>query len=121
MAGVFSDRVKETSTTTGSSDFTLAGAVTGYITFDTAFSTDRQFVYQIEAVDANGTPTGDWEVGTGYLSASTTLVRNYVLRSSNSDAAVNFGAGTKHVFNAMNAIAAQTAQANLFDLTYGLQ
>lgn len=121
MPGAYSDRVKETSTTTGTGNFTLAGAVTGYDSFNNAFGIDRQFVYQIEAVDASGVPTGDWEVGDGHLSGSTTLVRDFVIRSSNSDALVNFGAGTKNVFNALSARGAQTSQANMFDLTFGMQ
>lgn len=95
---MFMDRVKETSTTTGTGDLTTAGAVTGFITFNTAFSTNQWFDYCIEAVDGSGVPTGDWEVGRGYLSASTTLKRDRVLASSNAGALVSFSAGTKNVF-----------------------
>ena len=63
MSGRCADRVMETSTTTGASDFTLAGAVTGYISFNTAFGTGATFRYCIEAVDGDGVPTGEWEVG----------------------------------------------------------
>lgn len=94
----FADRVKETSTTTGTGNLTLAGAVTGYQTANSAFSTNNIFDYAIEAVDGSGVPAGDWEVGEGYLSASTTLVRSNVRASSNSGSAVNFSAGTKNVF-----------------------
>lgn len=119
MAGAFADRVKETASNPGTGDVTLTGAVTGYVTFDASFGTDRQFVYQIEAVDGSGVPTGGWEVGDGHLSASTTLVRDFVIRSSNSDALVNF-TGSVYVFNTLGARGAQTACANLFDLTYGM-
>lgn len=95
---IFADRVKETATTTGTGDFTLAGAVTGYRTFNAAQGTNAWFDYCIEAVDGSGVPSGDWEVGQGYLSASTTMVRNRVWASSNSNALVNFSAGTKNVF-----------------------
>lgn len=118
MAGAFADRIKETSTTTGTGDFTLAGAVTGYVSFNTAFSTTHQFTYVIEAVDANGTPTGDWEVGDGHLSGSTTLVRDRVIASSNANAAVNFAAGSKNVFNALAAFSDNVP--NPFHLTYGM-
>lgn len=92
-------RVAESTTTTGTGDLTLAGALTGYRTINAAIGANRPFVYSIEAVDANGVPTtGGWEVGVGYLSSSTTLVRYRVLRSSNSDNAVNFITGTKYVY-----------------------
>jgi hypothetical protein len=94
----FSDRVKETSTTTGTGDLTTAGALTGYRTFNAAVGQGIYFDYCIEAVDSNGAPTGDWEVGQGRMSASTTLVRARVYASSNSNALVSFAAGTKYVF-----------------------
>lgn len=96
--GIAKDRCMETSTTTGTGAITLAGAVTGYRTFTSALSLDRFFDYCIEAVDANGVPTGDWEVGEGYLSGTTTLVRQVVTASSNANAVVNLAAGTKRVF-----------------------
>lgn len=95
---IFADRVKETSTTTGTGDITTAGAVTGFRTFSAAFGTNAFFNYCIEAVDGSGVPTGDWEVGLGRLSAGTTLVRFRVYASSNANALVNFSAGTKYVF-----------------------
>lgn len=87
----FSDRVKETTTTTGTGNITLAGAVSGFETFNTAFGTSVNLYYAIVG-------TTEWEVGLGHLSASTTLVRDTVLASSNSDTAVNFSSGTKQVF-----------------------
>lgn len=88
---MFADRVRETSTTTGTGNITLAGAVTGFRTFNTAFGTSVRFYYTV----ARST---EWEVGIGYLSDATTLVRETVLGSSNSGAAVSFSAGTKDVF-----------------------
>lgn len=94
----FKPRVKETSTTTGTGDITLAGAVVGYQSFDDAFVvTDDYFYYCIEGVDGSGVPTGQWEEGIGHLSASTTLVRDTLLASS-TGSAVSFSAGTKNVF-----------------------
>ena len=87
------DRVKETSTTTGTGNLTLAGAVSGFQTFNAAFGTNRPFSYYI--IDANGTA---WEQGFGYLSASTTLVRSQVNKSTNSNAAISLSAGTHSVF-----------------------
>lgn len=89
----FADRVKETTTTTGTGDLTLAGAAAGFITFNTAFGTGVAFDYAISS--AGG---AEWEVGEGQLSASTTLVRTTVRASSNGGAAVSFSAGTKDVF-----------------------
>lgn len=91
---LFKDRVKETTTTTGTGNLTTAGAATGFITFNTAFGTGSSNTFQY-VIDS---PTGsEWEVGVGYMSASTTLVRSTVLASSNSGAAVNFSAGTKYI------------------------
>lgn len=87
------DRVKETTTTTGTGDITLAGAATGYVSFNTAIGQNIFFYYCI----AQQTP-GEWEVGLGYLSGSTTLVRTTITASSNSGAAVSFSSGTKDVF-----------------------
>lgn len=92
--GAFSDRVQDTSTTTGTGNFTLSGtAPTGKVDFNTAFGTQQRFYYTIQ-----GQSGSEWETGEGYLSASTTLVRDRVIDSSNSGSAVNFSAGTKDVF-----------------------
>lgn len=93
------DRVCETTTTTGTGNLTLAGAVTGFQSFSSAgaVSTGDDFHYLIEAVDSNGIPTGSWEVGIGKMTSSTTFVRTGVLSSSNAGSAVNFAAGTKRV------------------------
>lgn len=93
----YADRVLETTTTTGTGDITLAGAVTGYRPFNAAIGTGVATDYCIVAVDANSSPTGEWEVGEGYLSNSTTLVRSTLL-SSSTGSAISFSAGTKRVF-----------------------
>lgn len=87
------DRVKETATTTGTGDFTLAGAVSQFVAFSTRFALGDYFNYAI--IGQSGT---EWEVGRGKLSGSSTLVRDVVRASSNSDALVSFSAGTKDVF-----------------------
>ena len=93
MALVLKDRVNETSTTTGTGTFTLAGAVTGFQTFS-AIGNGNTTYYTI--VLQGGT---EWEVGLGtYTSSGTTLSRDVVLSSSNSGSLVNFSAGTKNVF-----------------------
>lgn len=100
----FADRVKETTTTTGTGNITLAGAVTQFEAFSTNFAVGQRFCYAIV-----GQTGSEWEVGYGTLSGGTTLVRTQVLQSSNSDAAVNFSAGTKDVFCTI-----PSAQANSF-------
>lgn len=98
MAHQWADRVAETSTTTGTGALTLAGAVTGFQRFSAICSVNDTVIYAIEAVDGSGVPTGDWEVGVGTYSALNTLTRTTVIKSSNSNAAVTFAAGTKNVF-----------------------
>lgn len=91
MALVLKDRVKETSTTTGTGSITLAGAESGYQSFSNIGNGNTTY-YTI----VNGT---EWEVGIGtYTSSSNTLSRDTVLSSSNSGSLVNFSAGTKDVF-----------------------
>ena len=91
MALVVNDRVKETSTTTGTGTFSLAGAVTGFETFSSAIGNANTTYYAI--VNNNG----EFEVGLGTVAAGT-LARTTIISSSNSDSAVNFSAGTKNVF-----------------------
>ena len=94
MALVLNDRVKETTTTTGTGTFTLAGAVTGFETFGTGVGNSNTTYY---AVTLPG--SAEFEVGLGTLNGdSSTLARTTVISSSNSDNAVNFSAGTKTIF-----------------------
>lgn len=91
MALVVKDRVKETTTTTGTGTYTLAGAVTGFQSFGVIGNANTTY-YSI----TNGT---DWEVGIGtYTASGTTLSRDTILESSNSGNAVNWGAGSKDIF-----------------------
>lgn len=93
MAFVLKDRVKESTTTTGTGTVTLAGASTGYQSFSAIGDTNSTY-YTIAA--QTGT---EWEVGIGtYTASGTTLSRDSVLASSNSGSLVNFSAGTKDVF-----------------------
>ena len=95
MALVINDRVKETSTTTGTGTIDLAGAETGYESFVAGIGTTNTTYYAIELNSA-----GEWEVGIGTVTDATpdTLSRDTIITSSNSDSAVNFSAGTKNVF-----------------------
>lgn len=93
MAIVVKDRVQETSTTTGTSNFVLGGAVTGFQSFAAIGNTNITYY---AAVDPN---TGDWEVGIGtYSTTGPTLTRDTILESSASGAKVTFAAGAKNVF-----------------------
>lgn len=93
MAFVLADRVKETTTTTGTGTVTLGGAATGFQSFS-AIGNGNSTYYTIA-----GQGTNEWEVGIGtYTSSGTTLSRDTVLSSSNSGSLVNFSSGTKDVF-----------------------
>jgi len=91
MALVIKDRIQETTTTTGTGTLTLGGAVAGFQSFSVIGNGNTTY-YAI----VYGT---DFEVGIGtYTSSGTTLSRDTILSSSNSNNAVNFGSGTKNVF-----------------------
>lgn len=107
MAEVRADRVLETSTTTGTGSYTLAGAVTGFRAFsDVCANNDTAEVY-VEDVDASGNPSGGWECGLYTWQTGGTLVRTTVTASSNAGAAVNWSAGTRRIAIGMTAYAAQ--------------
>jgi hypothetical protein len=93
MALLVADRVQETTTTTGTGDITLAGAVTGYQAFSSVLATSDSTYYTI--ADQSGS---NWEVGLGTFTSPSTLARTTILSSSNSGSVVTFGAGTKNVF-----------------------
>ena len=91
MALIVADRVKETTTTTGTSTYTLAGAVDGFQSF--AAVGNRNTTYY---ACTDGT---DYEVGVGsYTASGTTLTRVSIIESSNSDQAVDWVSGEKEIF-----------------------
>jgi hypothetical protein len=94
MALAVYDRVRETTTTTGTGTITLLGAVVGYQTFDVVG--DGNTTYYTIA----GQGTAEWEVGIGTFTLSgTTLARTTVLSNSlGTTALISFSAGTKDVF-----------------------
>ena len=94
MALVINDRVKVTSTTTGTGAMALGAAVTGFETFAQGIGNNNTTYYCIF-----NQGTTEFEVGLGTLDGSSAnLTRTTVISSSNSDAAVNFASGTKDVF-----------------------
>ena len=101
MALVFADRVKDSSTTTGTGTFTISGtAATGYQTFNSGIGVGNTCYYCI-AGQAGSTDPTEWEVGLGTLSTATTITRsagNVLSGSSGAGTLVNFSAGTKDVF-----------------------
>lgn len=92
MAYVQKDRVRESSTTTGTGAITLAGSPGGYQRFGAVMAIGDQCYYAMVL------PGGAWETGVGTYSALNTLARSPVLESSNAGALVSFAAGTKDVF-----------------------
>ena len=95
MAFRVNDRVKETTTTTGTGTITLLGAVEDFESFTAGIGDGNTTYYCIfhESDSYN-----EWEVGYGTFTASGTTLTRTAITSSNSDALVDFNAGTKSVF-----------------------
>jgi hypothetical protein len=88
------DRTKDVTTTEGTGALTLSGtAPDGFQTFNAAVGVGPYFDYCIASSGST-----EWEVGNGYLSDATTLVRETVYASSNAGALVSLSAGDKDVF-----------------------
>jgi hypothetical protein len=95
MAFVLANRVKETTTTTGTGTVTLLGASTGFQSFAIIGNANTTY-YTIASQSGS-----EWEVGIGtYTSSGTTLARTTVLSNSSATqpSALSFSAGTKDVF-----------------------
>lgn len=109
--GAYADRVQETTVTTGTGTLTLAGAVTAHITFAASVTaggtnnlTDGGTTrICITEVDANGNPSGAWEVCTSVFTVATNTVSRGALQSSSTGSRISFAAGTKRVFVVMSA------------------
>lgn len=93
------NKIAETSTSTGTGNFTLDGAWsqagtfnTGNRTFNSFYGLNHYFPYMIQDT------VGNWEKGVGYLSSASTLVRSAITNNSlGTTAAINFVAGSKLV------------------------
>jgi hypothetical protein len=86
---MFGNRVKETTTTTGTGALTLAGAVSGFNSFGSQIADGDIVDYLI----LDGVNSGDWETGAGiYTASGTTLARTVVVSKSISGVVSNFPA-----------------------------
>ena len=104
MALVIKDRVKETTTTTGTGSYTLAGAEAGFQSFSVIGDGNTTYY-----ACTDGT---DFEVGIGtYTASGTQLSRTTILSSSDSDATVDWSAGEKLIF-----VTQPAAKANYLDV-----
>jgi len=95
MALVLADRVKETTTVTGTGVATLLGAATGFQSFAVVGNNNTTY-YTIAGQTGN-----EWEVGIGtYATSGTTLTRTTILANSSATqpSALSFSSGTKDVF-----------------------
>lgn len=94
MALVVADRVRETTTTTGTGTLSLAGAETGFQSFSSGVGDSNTTYYAVSSIGGS-----EWEVGIGtYTASGSTLSRDTILDSSNSGSAVNLSAGEKDVY-----------------------
>ena len=108
------DRVQETSATTGTGTFSLAGAATGFRSFNSAFTNGDIVFYAAQDTGSN------WEVGYGTVGTAT-LTRT-VIESSNANALVSFPGPTTTVFctaPALSLPADQTSNSGKYLTTNG--
>tara|TARA_R100000234_G_scaffold39286_4_gene23380 strand:+ start:3124 stop:4236 length:1113 start_codon:yes stop_codon:yes gene_type:complete len=96
MALIKADRIQQTSTTTGSADFTLSGHLAGFRSFSAGIGSSNTCYY-------GATDGSAFEIGLGTLNtAGNILARTTVFDSSHTSAStvhkVDFVAGSKDVF-----------------------
>ena len=100
MALVINDRVKETSTTTGTGTLNLAGAVTGFVTFVSGIGNSNTTYY---AIFEQG--TNNFEIGIGTVTDATpdTLARTTVLNNSaGNKSKINFSVNFDVILSIIN-------------------
>ena len=96
MALVINDRVKETSTTSGTATLQLAGASQDFITFVAGVGTTNTTYYCIAETGSN-----KFEVGIGTVTDASpdTLSRDIIIsNSSGNTSKISFGSAEKEVF-----------------------
>lgn len=101
------NRIVETTTTTGTGTYDLAGAKTGFEAFVDRVTSGATVEYCV----TDGT---DFEIGIGTFTDASpdTLARTTILASTNGDAAVNWGAGSKDIFISLPASSMVPGDAN---------
>jgi hypothetical protein len=102
MAFVINDRVKETTSTTGTGTVTLSGAATGFQSFSSGIGSSNSTYYTIALGN-------QFEVGIGTLTNATTFTRDSIITSTNSNTTVNFSAGIKDIFCTLPAVLTPSA------------
>jgi microcystin-dependent protein len=92
---MLADRVRETTTTTGTGTYQLGGAVSGRLSFVDGFGSGKPADYICESEDGS-----EFEIGTGLITEGPpdTLTRAVIHNSSNAGAAVSWGAGTRKIY-----------------------
>lgn len=91
MTHLWPSGVRETTSVTGTGAYVLDGAVAGYFAFGAVMATG-------DTVDACVHQGAQREYGRYTINGSGALERTAVLRSTNADAAVSWGAGPKNIF-----------------------
>ena len=114
MALIRADRVRESTTSTGTGTLSLAGAESTFRAFSAVCTTNDTCYYALAHRSAN-----EWEVGLGTYSSANTLTRTTVLASSNSGSAVNLSAGSKDVFLTLASGQLKFSEETVFAITDG--
>lgn len=99
MALIIEDRVQESTTSTGTGNIVVAGAVTAHRTFASVCAIGDTFYGVVMAVNSNGAPTGQWETGLYTYSSANTITRTAIhANSAGTTTAISFSSGTKRVY-----------------------
>ena len=117
MAFVHADRVEETTTTTGFTDFVLSGASTsgaGFQTFLSKIGNGNTCYYLV--ID---TPNKQWETGIATIATAGPTLQRTTVHDGSSGAAtkVNFSAGPKRILCSINADLATVFKVHIDDAT----
>ena len=117
MAEIIADRVAETSATTGTGTYSLAGAMAGFQSFVAGVGDGNTCRYMV-------TDDTNWEVGLGTIADASpdTLARTTIEASSNSGSAVDWSAGSKNIYHVLsagkiNTLAASGANSDITSMT----
>lgn len=104
MSLIFKDRVKCYTNTIGTDPYSLGDAVIGYETFFDSFNDGDETCYCV-------TDHVDYEILTGiYSSATNSITRGSIIRTSNNNSLVNWGVGSREIFCTMSSLYAPTKQ-----------